>query len=119
MRLLLSNAMRKDLLYAADLHGDIGGGKPGDIRYRRGVHFLQIRDDDLPVQRSELHDDLLNVAQGSFAIDVTRLVDALERSFDLLETHKVRVDAPFADDVGGRYVVGHTERPGLEGASSI
>ena len=49
-----------------------------------------------------------------FPINVPRLLDALQGSFDFLETDQFRVHAPFADDVRSCRVVGYAEGPGLE-----
>ena len=114
MRLLLSNPVCQYLLDPVNLHGDVGRCETRDVRDGSGIHPFQVGDDDLPVQRSELQDDLLDLPQRPFPINVPQLLDALQGSFDFLETDQFRVPAPFTDDVRSCRVVGYTEGPGLE-----
>ena len=78
------------------------------------IHPFQVGHDDLPVQRSELEDDLLDLPQRPFPVNVPRLLDALQGSLDFLETDQFRVPAQFTDDVRSCRVVGYTEGPSLQ-----
>jgi hypothetical protein len=90
-------------------------GEARDVSDGNGLHSFQVRDDNLPVQRSELQDDLLNLIQRLIPIQVPRLLlHARQGSLDFLETGQLRVDAPLPDDVRGGRVVGYAEGPGLE-----
>jgi len=114
MRLLLPSPVCQYLFDPVNLHGDVGRCETRDVRDGCGIHPFQIGDDDLPVQWSELQNDLLELPQHPFPINVPRLRDALQRSLDFLETDQFRVPAPFTDNVRSCRVVGYTEGPGLE-----
>ena len=53
-----------------DLHSDIRRRKAGDLRDRRRIHLLQIRNHDLPVQRLELPYESRELLQRPLLIDV-------------------------------------------------
>src|ERR1035438_7519781 len=55
---VLKKTAGKDILDAVNLHSDIGGRKPRNLRDGGRVHVLQVRNHDLPVQRFELPDEL-------------------------------------------------------------
>src|ERR1022692_205906 len=55
---LLEKTAGKDILDPVNLHPDIGGRKPRNLRDGNRVHVLQMGNHDLPVQRFELPDEL-------------------------------------------------------------
>ena len=77
------------------------------------------RDDDLPVQRSELQHKLLNAAHRCVPGNVARAGGADQCWLDLLETDKLHGPAALTDHVGGRRVVGYAESPRLERAPPV
>src|SRR5262249_42024763 len=51
---LLEEAAGKDVFDPVNLHSDIRGREPGNLRNGGRIHPLQMRNHDLPVQRFEL-----------------------------------------------------------------
>jgi hypothetical protein len=49
-----SKPARQDVFDPVNSHGDVAGGQSGNFSDGRGVHFFEIADDDLTVERFEL-----------------------------------------------------------------
>src|ERR1035437_2168263 len=111
MAFFLAKTAGKDILDSVNFHSDIRRRKSRDLCDGGGVHVLQMRNHDLPVQRFELPDELRELLERSLPIDVRLAMFARRGPLDLFETHKTRVLPPLPVHIRNSGVVSYPKRP--------
>src|SRR4051812_20304655 len=102
----------QNFLDAMDLRGDVAGGDAGDLRDARGVGALEVEQDDLPVERIQLLDEIAQPLHRLLMIERRLGIAARRKVVNVVETHRrPRAGAPVPDHVRRRNVVGNAIHP--------
>ena len=70
------------LLEPMDLRGDVPGRETGNLRDGRGVHVFEIEQHDLPIDRVELPDQLVEPLQREPAIKLRLAADGIRNRLE-------------------------------------
>src|SRR5947199_8868915 len=85
MRFLLQKPAVQNVLDAVDLHRHVRAGEPGDLGNCGGVHFLEIADHDLAIERLELADQAGETELDALPVYIGRFITSGGRTLDLFE----------------------------------
>src|ERR1017187_5987467 len=108
----------QDALDAVNLGGDVARRQAGDLTDGRRVHTLQIREDDLAIQRLQSVHQRKKAAERLLAAGVRR-----RRAWHLVQLfqaeQEIGFSAPLPHGVGRGGVVGHAIDPGAQRAARV
>src|SRR5579864_817246 len=109
----------QDVLDPMNLHSNVGRRKPGDFSRRIRIHTLEIRNDDLAIDRLELLDQRGEALKGLVLAGNTFALLIGWHGLDLFDAGEFLPHSSLPNHVSGGYVVGNAVHPGSKRTSPI
>ena len=114
-----SKPARQNIFDPVNSHGDVAGGQSSDFSDGRGVHFFEIADNDLAVERFELLNQCCQTLQVDSLVSGGFTLPRVGKYFELFEAHQRREGPALPKDMRGRHVVSDAIDPGAQGTAGV